>query len=154
MTRTPIALALALSLAAGPVAAEPFHVIHEKDVPWGPAPDSLPKGAQFALISGDPVKPGPFAFRLKMPPGYVVMPHSHPAAENLTVISGRLYHGMGDTLRKADGKAVAQGDFVYLPPAMPHAVWTTDSPAVIQVNGTGPFSIHYVRAEDDPRNRH
>jgi Cupin domain len=139
---------------AGAASAQQFHIVHDRDVPWGPAPDSLPRGARFALIAGDPVKPGPFAFRLKMPPGYVVMPHTHPAAENITVISGHLYHGMGDTLRKSEGKAVAQGDFVYLPPEMAHSVWTTNSPAVIQVNGTGPFSIRYVRAADDPRNRH
>lgn len=140
-------------LIAAPLSAQQFHIVHTQDVPWGVAPDSLSKGAQFALISGDPVKPGPFAFRLKMPPGYIVMPHTHPAAENITVISGRLYHGMGETLRRSAGKPVAQGDFVYFPPNMAHSVWSTDSTAIIQVNGTGPFSIHYIRASDDPRNR-
>ena len=25
---------------------------------WGPAPDSFPKDAQWAIVSGDPLKPG------------------------------------------------------------------------------------------------
>lgn len=121
-----------VAIITGTVAtAQQFHVVTQAGMVWGPAPDTLPKGAQFALISGDPVKPGPFAFRLKMPPGYVVLPHTHPAAENITVISGRLYHGMGRTFRKPGGKAVAQGDFIYLPPEMPHSVWTTNSSAII-----------------------
>ena len=29
-------------------------------IQWGPAPPVLPKGAQFAVLSGDPGKKGPF----------------------------------------------------------------------------------------------
>ena len=152
MRRSVVLLAL-VTFAGSAAVAQHFHIVHRGEVRWGPAPDSLPKGAQFALLSGDPAKPGPFAFRLKMPPGYVVMPHTHPAAENITVISGRLYHGMGRAFRRAEGKAVAQGDFVYLPARMPHSVWTTNGAAVIQVNGTGPFTIAYIRPQDDPRLR-
>ena len=32
---------------------------------WGPAPSTLPKGAQFAVLAGDPGKAGPFTIRLK-----------------------------------------------------------------------------------------
>lgn len=144
-------LALTAITATATAAAQQFHIVRAAAIAWGPAPDTLPKGAQFALISGDPVKPGPFAFRLRMPPGYTVLPHTHPAAEAITVISGRLHHGMGKTFDRAAGKQVAQGDFVYLPPEMPHAVWTTNAPAIIQVNGTGPFTIRYIRPQDDPR---
>ena len=144
---------MAVAMLAGVgAAAQQVHIVRQANTHWGPAPDSLPKGAQFALIAGDPEKSGPFAFRLKVPAGYVVMPHTHPAAENITIISGRMYHGMGRTLDRKAGKLVAAGDFVYLPAAMPHSVWTTNSPAVIQVNGTGPFTIAYIRSQDDPRN--
>ena len=33
---------------------------------------------------------------------------------------------------------------------MPHSLWTKDQPAVIQVNGTGPFGLNYVNPADDP----
>jgi len=143
---------LFLALPAAAV-ADDVHLTRKADVSWGPAPSSLPSGARFALIAGDPVKPGPFAFRLEMPAGYIVAPHTHPAAEYITVISGTLFHGMGQHLDRPHGARIEQGDFVYLPPNMAHAVWTTTSPAVIQVNGTGPFTIAYINPADDPRLR-
>jgi len=149
MAATVIALFSSVVIAAD----EHVHIVHVNEVPWAPAPDSLPAGAEFALIAGDPIKPGPFTFRLKVPAGYIVMPHTHPAAEYITVISGRLHHGTGDILQKESGVAMAAGDFAYLPAQMSHSVWTTDSPAVIQVNGTGPFTISYINPKDDPRKR-
>ena len=119
---------------------------------WGPAPPSLPKGIQISILAGDPGKAGSFVLRVRAPANSTIAPHTHSAAENLTVISGVLFHGMGNTLDKAQGHAVASGGFVYLPANMPHSVWTTDEPAEIQVSGTGPFAVHYVNAADDPSN--
>lgn len=149
--RRSIGLATLALLGTGATAQE-MHIVRQAQIRWGPAPDTLPKGAQFAVIAGDPSKPGPFAFRIKVPKGYIVMPHTHPTAENITVIAGTFYHGMGRALDRRAGKSVSQGDFVYLPPNMPHAVWTTSNAAIIQINGTGPFTISYIRPQDDPRN--
>src|SRR5262245_54903188 len=33
------------------------------EVKWQKAPDSLPPGAEIAILEGDPSKPGPFVFR-------------------------------------------------------------------------------------------
>ena len=40
-----------------------------KDIKWGPAPPFFPKGAEFAVLSGDPSKDGLYVVRLKMPAG-------------------------------------------------------------------------------------
>jgi quercetin dioxygenase-like cupin family protein len=117
---------------------------------WAPAPPSLPKGTQLVVINGDPAKTGPFVLRVKFPPNTVVAPHTHATAENLTVLTGTLYHGMGQTLQKAQGKKMTSGGFVYLPPDMPHSVWTTGAESIVQVTGTGPFALKYVNAADDP----
>ena len=69
-------------------------------VKWGPAPPVLPKGAQIAVLSGDPFKPGPYVLRLKLPAGYQIPAHHHPTTENVTVLSGQFYAGMGDKLDK------------------------------------------------------
>ena len=52
----------------------PGHVATSPDeVKWGPASPKLPPGAQFAVIAGDPSKPGvPYVFRAKSPDGYSV----------------------------------------------------------------------------------
>ena len=119
-------------------------------VKWSPAPPSLPKGTQLSVLAGDPGKPGPFVLRVKFPANTIVAPHTHATAENLTVISGTLFHGMGETLNKSEGKQLSSGGFVYLPANMPHAVWTTSDVSEVQVTGTGPFGLHYVNPADDP----
>jgi len=53
------------------------HVLVTPDqITWGPAPPSLPPGAQLAVLEGDPSKAGvPFTMRVKLPDGYRVPPH-------------------------------------------------------------------------------
>ena len=122
----------------------------EAAVQWQPGPADLPKGTQIAVLAGDPGKPGPFVLRVKFPPNTVVAPHRHATAENLTVLSGEMHHGMGETLDKERGERLGPGAFVYLPGMTPHSVWTTASEAVVQVTGTGPFGLIYVNPADDP----
>src|SRR5690242_6616871 len=102
MTRylSALALAAAVTVAAGarPAAAADEHsVLAPGDMKWGAAPPSLPKGAEMAVLYGDPSKDGLFAVRLKLPKGYSIPPHSHPKAEVVTVMSGTFRIGMGDT---------------------------------------------------------
>src|SRR5688572_26592641 len=67
------------------------------DLKWGDGPPSLPKGAKMAVIEGDPkVANALFTIRLKLPANYKVMPHTHPADEHVTVISGTFMMGMGE----------------------------------------------------------
>ncbi len=150
-------IGVALTVAACPlVAAEaPGGMVLLKDdsgVSWGPSPPSLPPGLQFAVLSGNPDKPGPFTLRIKAPAHFVIAPHTHAQPETVTVISGSFMHDMGNTLVRSRSKEVGAGGFVFLPANMPHTVWTADSPVEIQVNGTGPFGLHYINPKDDPRN--
>src|ERR1044071_5477583 len=70
-------------------------------IQWGPAPPAVPKGAQMAVLAGDPGKPGPFVIRLKFPAGWKIPAHQHPGAEAVTVISGNFGFGMGDKFDEA-----------------------------------------------------
>src|SRR5262245_22699989 len=58
------------------------------EIKWTDGPPSLPKGAKIAVLEGDPGKEGPFVFRVKVPDGYRVPPHTHPKVERITVIEG------------------------------------------------------------------
>jgi hypothetical protein len=74
-----VALALGLGAmlvsAPSPHAAAMHHTVVPADtVRWGPAPPSLPPGAQAAVLLGNPGEGGPFVLRLKFPNGYVVPP--------------------------------------------------------------------------------
>ena len=119
---------------------------------WVPAPRGLPPGGQVAVLAGDPAKPGPFIIRAKMPAGYTIPPHSHPTAENITVLSGDLTLGMGDKLDGNAGAKLSPGDFMSLQAKMHHFA-ATQGGAVIQISSEGPFAITYVNPADDPRSK-
>jgi Domain of unknown function (DUF4437) len=120
-----------------------------KDIKWGPAPPFFPKGAEFAVLSGDPSKDGLYVVRLKMPAGYKIPAHNHPTTENVTVVSGNFHIGMGDYLDEKKGIELTSGGYGEAPAKMNHYAWVT-SPTIVQVHGLGPFAITYVNPADDP----
>jgi hypothetical protein len=143
----------ALILACFPVAALAMdnHVVQQPDaLKWGAAPPSLPPGSEVAVLYGDPSSAGPYAVRVRMPADYKVPPHTHPTAENLTVISGSFNVGMGGTFDTAKGEPMAPGAFARMEKGEQHYAWAS-GPTVIQINGMGPFEIIYVNPADDPR---
>src|SRR6266567_423391 len=114
------------------------------------APPMLPKGAQVAVLYGDPGKEGPLVVRLKFPSGYKIPAHMHPSDENVTVISGTLNFGMGDKLDPKKGEALKPGGYIHMPKGMHHYGWAAQE-TIVQVNGNGPFTVTYINAADDPR---
>ena len=149
----------ALSLAATVLqtlpahALEPHHTVVPSDaVTWGPAPPSLPPGAQAAVLLGHPAREGPFVLRLKFPPGFTVPPHRHSKDELLTVIAGRFGVGAGERLERQAANLLPAASFVHLPAGMPHFAWA-EGETIVQINGVGPFDVKYVDPRDDPRGR-
>lgn len=156
--KTPTCLLLALlpGLAmAGqdetvPAATPSAHaMVRAAQTTWGDGPPVLPKGAQAAVLYGDPGKAGPFAIRLKAPPGYRVPRHWHPTDEQVTVIEGEVTLSMGEAAG-AHSETFGIGDYVNLPARMQHEA-TMPNGAVVQINAMGPFEITYVDPADDPR---
>ncbi len=121
------------------------------DIQWGDAPAGLPPGAKLAVLDGDPNKPGSFTIRLKTPAGYKIPPHTHPAAERVTGISGTVRIGMGEKFDDSAANEVAPGSFVVLPANMAHFASMPEE-TVVQIQSEGPFEIKYVNPTDDPRN--
>jgi hypothetical protein len=125
-------------------------IIPAAKIQWRDGPPSLPKGAKFALLEGDPSKPGPFVLRVKMPDAYRIPPHTHGKTERVTVLSGRFYIGMGDRFDEKAGKEMPAGSYGHWAAGMKHFAWVQGE-TVIQLNGVGPWSIQYVNPADDPR---
>ena len=127
-------------------------MVNASDLKWGPAPPAFTAGAEMAVVDGDPSKAGPFVIRARFPAGYKVMPHWHPTDESLTVISGSLAAGMGDKWDDAAMKTFTAGAFARMPRKAAHYVHAKED-TVIQVHGTGPFTLTYVNPGDDPRKK-
>jgi quercetin dioxygenase-like cupin family protein len=143
--------AVILGAVAQTQAHEPHHTIVLADaVKWGPAPPSLPPGAQAAALLGSPAQEGPFVLRLKFPAGFTVPPHRHSKDEFVTVISGTFAIASGEKLDREMLKPLTAASFVHLPAGMPHYA-RTEVETVVQINGIGPFDVTYVDPKDDPR---
>lgn len=121
-------------------------------IEWQDGPASLPKGAQIAILEGNPNKEGSFVFRVKVPDGYRIPPHTHPKPERVTVISGTFHIGMGEKFDQRKGEVMPAGTYGTWPAGMKHYVWVKGE-TVLQFHGTGPWEIKYVSPEDDPRNQ-
>jgi mannose-6-phosphate isomerase-like protein (cupin superfamily) len=128
-------------------------------IKWGPAPNALPAGAQIAVLEGDPMKPGPYTIRLKLPNNYKIPPHSHSRVEHVTIISGSMHVGMGDKFDEAAMTTFGAGSFAAIEPGAHHYGMAKNDmmfkgkDTVLQLHGEGPWEIHYVNASDDPRNK-
>jgi quercetin dioxygenase-like cupin family protein len=119
-------------------------------IDYSAVPAFLPPGATIAFLEGDPTAAtGDFTVRLKMPDGYRVAPHSHPHRENVTVLSGTLKVGMGDTFDTAKMGSFSGGSFAYMDPTMHHYAMASGE-TVIQVHGMSPLQFIYVNPADDP----
>jgi hypothetical protein len=147
------ACALALSLGAlahdkqAKGTKEQAVTVSAADLKWGPAPPAFPKGAQVAVLHGDPFKKGLFALRLKMPDGYRIATHWHTQNEELTILGGTFMLAMGDD--EKDVHPLEVGAYHFLPGKMHHSA-TAKGDVVIELHGMGPFDIHYVNPADDP----
>ena len=122
--------------------------VNSGEIKWGEAPPDLPSGAQMAVLHGDPSKRVSYTLRLKVPAGYKIAPHWHSKDEQLTIISGAFVLHMGDTM-EAPASTLTAGGFHFLPGKMHHAAETTEE-TVVQVDGMGPFDIHYLNPADNP----
>jgi hypothetical protein len=145
------AIAFAAIVAAVARAEIPHHtVVRADDIKWGPAPPSLPPGAQAAVLYGNPQQEGPFVLRLKFPAGFLIPPHRHSKDELVTVISGKVAIMHGEKVDRTALQTLAAASFVRLPAGMPHYA-AAEVESVVQINSVGPFDVIYINAADDPR---
>lgn len=145
-----LAVLLALSVPAAADHGEGITLNDPDKLAWKAGPPSLPKGAQIAVLEGDPGKEGPFVFRVKVPDGYQIPPHTHPKMERVTVLQGTFNIGMGEKFDKGKTDAMTAGSYGFWEPNMKHFVWTKGE-TIAQFHGMGPWSINYVNPADDPR---
>ena len=117
-------------------------------VKWS-APAAYAKGAQLAVIKGDPTKEGMYVVRLKVPAGFKIPAHTHPNDENVTVLSGTFHIGTGDKLDEKKGVAIKAGGYSYVAKGMTHYAWFPEE-TDLQLHGMGPQVITYVNPADDP----
>lgn len=141
-------IALALLLLALPLAADepPAGAIQvtSKTIVWNDTKPPLPAGTKMAVLEGDPKQPGMFTIRLKLPAGSKLPPHMHPVPERVTVLSGEVHVGFGDTASMLGTHTFVAGDFYINPPGAHHFVFFPKT-SVIQITTEGPWTVTLVK---------
>ena len=111
---------------------------------WKPAPPAMPKGARIAVLEGDIRERGLFTIRLELPKGAVIKPHTHPRPERVTILSGRVTVGFGETTADASHRTTfTSGGFYVNPPNEPHYL-LIEKKSVLQLTCEGPWEVNYV----------
>lgn len=140
---------------AAPAAAQSDDVLIEAgEFEYAAGPASIPDGAEYSVLYGNPGEDGLFAMRLRLPGGYHIAPHSHTQPEVVTVISGSFLVGMGEEADRDAATRLEPGSFFAFQPGHAHYAYTGDEETVIQLNSTGPWTITYADPANDPRRTH
>jgi quercetin dioxygenase-like cupin family protein len=140
------------SSAAYADTSPPASEVKPSEIKWMPAPTLAP-GGQVAVLYGTPSKPGPYALRVKLPPGFKILPHTHPDDRTVTIISGTLYRGKGNKFDEAAMEGFPPGSFLSVPAKAPHFNEARGEEVIFQVNGIGPTGSDYINPADDPRKK-
>ncbi len=137
------------ALASVPYTGDEYVMLNAQDLKWNPV-QSMAPGAEIAVIEGNLSQAGPFTIRLKLPANYELAPHTHPADERVTVLSGRLHFAQASKFERGKTTALNPGDMALIPQGEPMFGYTEEE-TIIQLHGTGPWGIHYKNPKDDPR---
>lgn len=119
---------------------------------WSPAPPIIPPGAEIVVLQGNPFGSEPYTVRLKFPNGYRIAPHTHPTAENVTVLSGTFLVGDGTQFLDAQLQTFGRDGFFSVPPNHAHFAMARGE-TVIQLHGIGPVAFNYINPADNPAAR-
>ena len=92
-------------------------------------------------VSGNPDKAGAqYVIRIPNDANQIVLPHWHPEDENIVVVKGTWYMGMGDKFDRSALREMNVGALVLVPKHVHHFAWSKTG-TIIQVHGIGPFQV-------------
>ncbi|HEY7890067.1 MAG TPA: cupin domain-containing protein [Steroidobacteraceae bacterium] len=134
------AMLVGLILSAAATGATPEDLVHGGVVPL----HKIPSAQWIEKVVGDMNAPGqPFVIRVHHDAGYIVLPHTHPEDENITVLRGRWALGTGPRLDLSKLQDMEQGALGFVPKKMAHFGYARVE-TILQVHGIGPFEDHPI----------
>ncbi len=101
-------------------------------------------GSDYAVLVGDPSKPGPLVVRARLPPNVRIDPHTHPDARTYTVLAGEWKLGFGETFDPSALRTYPAGSVYRLPARVPHFQATGPVQTSVQIESVGPTSTDFI----------
>jgi hypothetical protein len=153
-----VGAAMALGVCAEPAAlAEDAASGMSVLVPGAPhwrKSETMPPGMEVLYLSGDPSKPGPYIYRIRMPAAYKIPPVRYPDDRVFTVLEGILWNAEGERYDPTKMREYGAGTMFVTRANTPHFQWARTE-VLLQVLGFGPIEepVTYVNPDDDPRAR-
>jgi len=141
---------LSISSAAdvNPTPLNPAALVYKSpdQIPWSPV-DA--RGAQNAVVVGDPSKPGFYMVYTKWTKGnHFSRPHFHPNDRYIVVLQGTWWTGTGPKFDPEHSTPMRAGSFVTHFGKQVHWDGAKDEDAVLLIQGEGPATSTYVKEED------
>ena len=94
---------------------------------------------------------GPYALRVRFPPGVRVMPHTHPEDRIYTILRGTWYIGLGEAFDSTRLERYPAGSVYVVRAGTAHFHLSRDGGTVFQITATGPTATRFMNPFDDPR---
>lgn len=121
-----------------------------EDLEWVEAPPVIPEGAEMTILEGDPTDEDLAIWRMRIPADWEFPPHTHPVDERVTILSGSVNVGVGETLDREATERLEAGSHFHIRADHPHYVWT-DEETIVHFVTDGATATEFVHPEDDPR---
>ena len=147
MMKTPRLLIAGTLAGAAAVAFAQANLVQfmPDQIKWASAPPGVTKDAQAAVLAGPLDKPVPYTQRVRLAPGGMIAPHTHPDVRQTTVLSGVLTVGLGDALDAAKETHYPAGSFVVMPAGQAHYSLAKNGEVVYQESGYGPTGTSFFK---------
>lgn len=120
-------------------------IITPADIQWAAIP-GYPPGYARMMLEGKTDDGGSHTYRVRLPAGFKIEPHTHPSDEHVTVLQGTWGLGLGESFDASRVKAIPAGSFVIIPAGTPHFL-SIDTETIVQVQGIGRIGMTYVNAK-------
>jgi hypothetical protein len=119
-----------------------FVRVTPEEVVWNDRPGY--DGVKFAVIQGDPAKPGLYVIRARFSPGAMTRPHFHAEDRHVTVLKGTWYTGEGDAFDPDKTVPLKAGSYMLHPGKAHHFDGAKDEEVIVQIVGIGPSGTTVV----------
>jgi hypothetical protein len=149
------ALALGVWLvpaASAQEAGSGMTVLVPGDKQWQKGSSAMPYGMRIMYLYGDPSKPGPYVYRIRVATGYKIPPVKYPDERVTTILKGIMWHAEGEHYDAMKMAELGPGTMFVTPANTPHYQWARTE-LILQVMGVGPIDdpVTYINPDDDPR---